>query len=261
MPMLTARQVISVITRSSIPPWHFSALRHKDGTRLSLRDTINAISPKKLICFIRLADPTLLNVVNNVSDLRAKFATATPSKATIDRLSQLLTSAGASIKYISQDWRVLGISGTVASFAGVPVTLLDNNTIAGAKDVATGAIAIGGVIAVAAITTPPAAPVLYYFYVSGLGLGFAGGGLYLGAGLGEIVNSQPSGTGNAEPTAPPSVTELPELTIYGSPPPGIPVQDLPDQGTINVHDLPDAPSDPGDVESDPGDPGGVPTGP
>ena len=61
----------------------------------------------------------LLEGVSTVAGLKGKWAAAVPSRATLIALNKTLNSAGATIVYISFDWRTVGIYGSFASLVNI----------------------------------------------------------------------------------------------------------------------------------------------
>jgi hypothetical protein len=57
----------------------------------------------------------------NFDELRTVWNSSAPSKATLNALEGELGRAGASIVYISRDWRTVGIYGTLRSLATIYV--------------------------------------------------------------------------------------------------------------------------------------------
>jgi hypothetical protein len=169
---------------------------------VSLRSANNLMQHQKIYYLCEVRDVSILKTANSYADLQQKFMASQPSKAALLQFSQLVNQAGGAIKYVSQDWRRVGVAGTIGSFTSVStyridelLAALDSQSKARAlhpEDVQGGLEKIleglGGVIGVAlAIAALPAtAPVVFLAFVAGV----AFGGL-IGSGLWSLFQNNP----------------------------------------------------------------------
>jgi hypothetical protein len=125
--MLTAGQMATIATESSIRPLHLSATsKMYKLSPLKLSSVENLMKQQKVYLQLQVRDISLLKTVSSYSQLQNVWATApSPSKETLQQLSKALTLAGASIKSVSEYWRDVGIGGNLAGLAGMGVCRLD----------------------------------------------------------------------------------------------------------------------------------------
>jgi hypothetical protein len=152
------------------------------------------------------------------------------------QLSQILSSTGASIVYLSRDWRTVGISGTSASLADPQYKVFDVSSglgkIAGGVGLGTGIL----------VTVLSASGPVGWGVLIAAGVGEFAAGVIVGEGFLEIFSDKP-----ATPASPPPI-QLPEITIYGQLPPDVSedsVIDLPALDPDYIQMLPPEPPDDG----------------
>ena len=199
------------------------------------------------VCEVR--DTSLLSSATSYSDLQSKFAASQPSKATLLNLSQLVSQAGGSIKYLSKDWRRVGIMGNLASLAGAHVYRIDallqalsasqsegrirpEDVTGGLKDIANAiAILIGVIIAGPALVEMGVSVLVAEVIV---GIGGVAAGVIGGFGFAELFSDSPNNNNyfNLPPGGAPDQV--------GSPP-----FDPLDAGSYTIAVLPEAPPDGG----------------
>lgn len=215
--MLTIQQLVAIETQSSVLPLHVGSLHKKFGPGpLSLSSIIKQVEAKKAVLFVQVRDPSVFNGVTNLEQLQVAWKKSTPSKATLTQLSQILSSRGASIIYLSKDQQTVGIAGTTGSLAGFQVIALTYaNVVKGLGDIAQGVMGLGGgLLAIGAYTS---APVL--IFVGADLVGFGAGMLF---GLGFITLFSGEDTSNA---APPLI-ESQDGNVYGDTPPDLSTPDI-----------------------------------
>jgi hypothetical protein len=125
--MLTARQLVTIATGNTTPPFHLSDISKLYTIKpFSLRSAANLAHAQKTYLLLEIRDVGLLKNVSSYAQLEALFKPSgpRPSKATLVQLSKTLSAAGVSIKYVSSDFRRVGIAGTLESLAGVRVALM-----------------------------------------------------------------------------------------------------------------------------------------
>lgn len=125
--MLTARQMVTLATQSSVPPLHLSDLAKMYTVNpLSLRSVANLMQQQKtyLLCDVRSI--SLLSTVSSYTQLQSSFATAGAlSKAELAQFASILSAASGSITSLSKDRKTVGIAGTLGSLAGLNAYRLD----------------------------------------------------------------------------------------------------------------------------------------
>jgi len=119
--------MVAIATQSSAPPLRLSDLaKMYKVSPFSLRMIANLMQQQKTYLQFDVRDISLLKTVKSYSELQASWATsAHPSMATLQQLSQTLSGAGASIKYVSDYWHQMGIAGNLGPLVGLNVYRLD----------------------------------------------------------------------------------------------------------------------------------------
>ena len=168
MTALTIPELAAICLGPNKSPWPLKDLLglYKVKT-LSLRSLVEKVSEAKAIYYVQVRDLELLEGVSTVAGLKGKWAAAVPSRATLIALNKTLNSAGATIVYISFDWRTVGIYGSFASLVNIsgksvadPLlteVATDTNFISNA---ANGALVLGAGTAASGLIPEPASPVL-----------------------------------------------------------------------------------------------------
>ena len=120
MTALTIPELAAICLGPNKSPWPLKDLLglYKVKT-LSLRSLVEKVSEAKAIYYVQVRDLELLEGVSTVAGLKGKWAAAVPSRATLIALNKMLNSAGATIVYISFDWRTVGIYGSFASLVNI----------------------------------------------------------------------------------------------------------------------------------------------
>lgn len=120
MTALTIPELAAICLGPNKSPWPLKDLLglYKVKT-LSLRSLVEKVSEAKAIYYVQVRDLELLEGVSTVAGLKGKWAAAVPSRATLIALNKTLNSAGATIVYISFDWRTVGIYGSFASLVNI----------------------------------------------------------------------------------------------------------------------------------------------
>lgn len=259
--MLSARQVISIATLSKKPPLRLSHVtRMYKMKSVSLR-SINKIMEQQKMYFLCEFRDTFVNewipllVVTPkglaISDYPAfyeRFMALQPSKATLLQLSKIVNAVGGSIKYVSSDWRRVGIEGTMASLARVSVSSLDkwlksvqpesSKAKAGAlqpQDIKSGLENIAGGVVAGAATAVAVVKLPEELFLVVLSLGAITTAYFIGEGIHEMYEDNPNVSTN---------------DYYGLPPGGVPQVTGPpfdplDAGTSTIAVLPQPPTDAG----------------
>jgi len=134
--MLTARQMVTIATQSSVLPLRLSGLAkmYTVTSPLSLRTIANLMQQQKTYLEFEVRDISLLTApgVTSYATLQAAWTTGGhPSRATLEQLSTMLSGAGASITYVSEYWHKVGIAGKLGALAGLNVYPL--NVLTGAS--------------------------------------------------------------------------------------------------------------------------------
>jgi hypothetical protein len=234
MTQITIPELAAICLGPDKSPWSLKDLLglYKVKT-LSLQSLVTKVSAAKAIYYIQVRDLELLQGVSTVAALSDKWSAAVPSRDTLIALNKMLTSAGASIVYISFDWRTVGIYGSFASLmsiSGKSVTSPLLTEVAGVdvgflKDAANGLLVFGAGTAASGFIPEPASPVLI------------GGGAGLFA-LGALIKLGVAVFADDDSTNPPGVVPLP--TQSGEIPAGVNPADPPTE-PIDPASLPDAP--------------------
>lgn len=266
---MTTLQLFAISTGNNVGPFQLSTLRsaYKITGTFSLRSLINKVDASTVILWVAVRDFSILNSAANPSQLASQWNTAQPSKATLVGLSQLLGSVGASIVYLSPDWRMLGIRGNTAALGTLGSLRLEYRTApesgaihvetpeggwalvgAGATAVLTGTGQIGGYLMAPAATAGAAD--IGGTIVLGTAAGLIGIGIALGAyGIYDLATSDTS-------------QNVPDAVDGGIPaqigaaPEGVDPNNPPDTA-VDAGSLPDAPPScpPGCPSGDDGDGG------
>lgn len=286
MTQLTIPELAAICLGPDKSPWSLKDLLglYKVKT-LSLQSLVTKVSAAKAIYYVQVRDLELLEGVSTVAGLSDKWSAAVPSRDTLIALNKMLNSAGASIVYISFDWRTVGIYGSFASLmsiSGKSVTSALLTEVAGVnvgflKDTGNGLLVLGAGTAAAGFIPEPASPAM---------IG-AGAGLFV---LGGLIKLGVAVFADDDSTNPPGVAPLP--TQSGEIPAGVNPADPPTE-PIDPASLPDTPppadanapvasgggvggagttgqgsdpdGDPGEIQpgvpGDPNAPGGSPTNP
>jgi hypothetical protein len=118
---MTIRQLFALSTGNKTGPLRLSTLRsaYKITGSMSLRSLFSKVEAGEIVLWVSIRDISLLTSAVNPSELASQWNTATPSKATLLALFQLLSSVGASIVYLSGDWRTVGIRGNMGSLTAL----------------------------------------------------------------------------------------------------------------------------------------------
>jgi hypothetical protein len=254
--MLTAKQLLGIATRRSVPPWRLGELRTifkvPPTTPLSLRSVLNGVQGQKVVFFVEVRDASILKSVHTLAELQAMWKKSVPTKATWAQLSQILSSPGGSLKFLSNNWLSTGITGRVGSFAAVPTIRITDHSFEGVVHIAEAAGAASILLIELAGEVPTAASP--YLVVAGIDLGVVSIVTLAGVGLLEMISKDPE-----QATDPgqvikipevtivspdPNVIQIPEVTIYGAIPPGVNPQDVDNAPTIDPNELPEGPPDP-----------------
>lgn len=235
--MLTVQQLVVIETQSSVFPLHVGDLHKKFGLGpLSLRSIISRVEAQKATFFVQVRDASILKNVTSPALLQTVWNQSTPSKATLTQLSQILSSIGGSIVYLSRNRQTVGITGTTTSLVGLPCRVLDfTNFKDGVVNVATG---IGGTTAVIATLLGASGPVGLGLFITGIISGFAFGAI-AGVGIFDLVNANPAAS-----LPPPEPIELPGITVYGELPPDMSVDKIIDLPPIDMGTIPEIPDPP-----------------
>lgn len=244
--MLTIEQLVTIETQSSTFPLHVRDLHKKFGPGpLSLRSIISKVEAQKAAFFVQIRDTSILKNVNSLAQLQAAWRKSAPSKATLDQFSQILSSTGGSIVYLSRDWQTVGITGTTASLASLPATALharddsgSDTTVITGLGMVTGSTAVLAQILMAAGAGPLGWVAIVGIVATELTAGF-GGYLIGNSGLFEIFSSDPAAS-----LPQPEPIVLPEITIYGQLPPDVPEENVITLPTIDMNEIPLVPPQP-----------------
>jgi hypothetical protein len=261
--MLTVKQLMIVMTGKTSPPWSirelFPLLKIK---ALSLRSILNGVLGAKVVLFVEVRDISILNTVHSYEELVSLWKKSVPTRTTLLGLSKVLSSYGSTIKYLSSDWKRVGISGTVEALSGIPSTrLTTENFRQGFTDIGVGTGIVATIIFID--TAPLSIPALIFLF----GAAIVGGG-FLGVGTGELLVSSglvtlsnpvitlPDGDDNTIPLPTPEGEVIlanpedikityPEPIPIGPIPAGVDIDDLenPNWDEPDFTKLPDEPPD------------------
>ena len=142
--MLTARQLMMTTTRRRQSPFHLHELRDVFKTSptapISIRTIINGIREQKFFFFVEIRDQSLLRSAKSLSELQKIFRSSRPTLITLKDLSKMLGSVGGSIRFLSANRQVAGISGQIEVLAKIPTVRLTPQNYDAARDLATGFI-------------------------------------------------------------------------------------------------------------------------
>jgi hypothetical protein len=243
--MLTVKQLLAVTTRRSVPPWHARDLRevfkNSPGSSISIRSVINGIQEQKLILFIEIRDLSLMKSAKSLKELQAIWKDATPTLVTLKELADLLGSVGGSIKFLSADRLLAGISGQIEALGKLPTARLTTENYDGIRDVADSLEKGGAILCAIALFPEPASPVLFEI---GVGIGSVGVGITFGLGLIEMLSGPTPVQTSGGPIEGTGEVVIPEVTIYGTVPSGLDPGNIIDMPAFDLSDLPDDPPPP-----------------
>jgi len=285
MTALTIPELAAICLGPNKSPWPLKDLLslYKVKT-LSLRSLVTKVSEAKAIYYVEVRDLELLKGVSTVSGLKGKWAAAVPSRATLIAFNKILNSAGATIVYISFDWRTVGIYGSFASIVNISGKSVGDPLLTEVatdtkfiSNAANGLLVLGAGTAGSGLIPEPASPVLI-----GVGAGIFAAGALLKLGL-ALFSSDDSATPPGSDPGTPTQSGQPPAGVDPGDPPTAPIDpaSLPDSpppadantpvattggggGGSGTSD-PNDPGDPGDtqpgVPGDPGAPAGSQTNP
>jgi hypothetical protein len=124
--MLTGRQLMSIVTPGAKPPHRLSDLSRMYVMRpLSVRKFYELLQKQQAYFICEIRDASILTSVSDYQGLLAAWKTSQPTKATMLQFEKVATAAGLSIKYVSGDWRRIGVVGSVAAFAQLNILRID----------------------------------------------------------------------------------------------------------------------------------------
>jgi hypothetical protein len=215
MTALTVPELAAICLGPNKSPWVLKDLLglYKVKT-LSLRSLVTKVSEAKAIYYVEVRDLELLKGVSTVADLKGKWAAAVPSRATLIAFNKILNSAGATIVYISSDWRTVGIYGSFASIVNVSGKSVANPLLAEVavdtgflQNAANGLLVFGAGTAGSGLIPEPASPVLI-----GAGAGIFATGALIKLGLALFAPDDPATPPGSDPGTP---------TQSGQPPAGV----------------------------------------
>src|SRR5580658_3805560 len=126
---LTLSQLIALSTRSSAPPFRFSALRgiYNVG-ELSAKTLIEQLEATQAFFFTTVRDVALLISAGSYANAQAQWPGSQPSKQTLEELAGILGSVGASLVYLSKDWRTVGMAGPIGGLAELKAVSIHDQT-------------------------------------------------------------------------------------------------------------------------------------
>jgi hypothetical protein len=283
MSPITVPELAAICLGPDKSPWRLKDLLplYKEKT-LSLRSLVAKVSDAKAIYYVEVRDLALMKGVSSLADLKTQWPDAAPSRDTLVALDRLLKSAGATMVYISQDWRTIGIYGTFAAMMAISAKSVSSPLLSEVADVdvawlqnaANGCLVQGAGTAAAGLIPEPASPVMI-----GAGIGIFATGALIKIGIALFANDD-----SADPPAtvplPTQSGEVPASVDPNNPPttPTDPAS-LPDTppatdnsgpvsstggGTGPIGDGSEGPVPPGSTPGSPGDPNappGTPTNP
>jgi Tetrapyrrole (Corrin/Porphyrin) Methylases len=159
--MLTAIQIAAITSQSLSFPLRLSSVLKLYRVRpLSLRTVAKLLETQTSYIVLEVRDPSILS-----SDIRTQWASAVPSRQNLANLFTILNAKGCAVRYISQDWRRVGISGSAASLGRLNLfnlrsqpapeadTVLSRDTSDGEAKIIEALIAAGGVLVTLATST------------------------------------------------------------------------------------------------------------
>jgi hypothetical protein len=260
--MLTAAQLISILTRSSKPPFRMgdmrSVLNVSADSPLSLQSVMDGSQKAEQFFFVEVREASQFVGVNTLAEFQQRWRTTAPSRVALTTLIQLLNSGEITVNFLSPTWQTVGLKGTMESFSSAPAIKLETVTD-GLRDLANGAMGAGALL----IATSNGNE-----YVAGFGAMLVMQGVQIDLYLGyyELMTADSSSTfGTISPPrtvsgvtisgSEASEPEFPEF-INGPLPPKVAPSDVRDLGDIDVIDIgdidpplpPDGPSEEGPEE-------------
>jgi hypothetical protein len=285
MTTLTIPELAAICLGPDKSPWPLKdLLRLYKVKTLSLRSLVTKVSEAKAIYYVEVRDPELLKGVSTVAELKGKWAAAVPSRATLVAFNKILNSVGATIVYISFDWRTVGIYGSFASIVSVSGKSVADPLLTEVavdtgflRNAGNGLLVIGAGTAASGLIPEPFSPALV-----GVGAGLFATGALIKLGLALFAPDDPATAPGADPGTPtqsgqppagvdpgdPPTAPVDPASLPDSPPPAdanTPVATTGGGGGGGGTSEPNDPDDPGEtqpgVPGDPGAPAGSPTNP
>jgi hypothetical protein len=183
--MLSARQVLALVSRQSQPPLKLSTLLPLlDVNTLSLRSLTATVSGQRALFLVQVRDVSVLKTVGSLDELKQKWPTLPGSRSALEQLSKIVTAVGGSITFVDKHaYKSVIINGPAESLASIPTTAMDQvDNIAG--HFADAFIAAGGVLIGMGSVPEPASPLLVTAGAAAAGVGV---GLKLGIGIWELA--------------------------------------------------------------------------
>jgi hypothetical protein len=129
--MLTAQQSFQLISRHLTPPWRFSEIRSifnvSPRQAISLKQVIAEVENQQCLIFGSVRDISLLRDFSGGDTISATvlehlWGENLPFRATLVSFTNFVSAHGAAVKYLSSDWKTVGIAmptTQLLSFPGV----------------------------------------------------------------------------------------------------------------------------------------------
>jgi len=119
--MLTAKETLKWATHRPTPPWRISELITilKSSRPFSLRQAITGIEKAKCVIFVGVRDFALIQSAATFAQLRATWNSSAPSRNTLISYASFLKAHGASLNFLSKDWKTVAIVSSPANLKGI----------------------------------------------------------------------------------------------------------------------------------------------
>ena len=136
--MLSAAEMVRLASKSVTPPFRLSSLKAMYKVQpLSLRAVATLMANQKTYFVCEVRDVSLLTTAASYDQFVSAWPAAAASQATLQQLGAMLESVGASMIYVSQDYRRVGISAPLGALGGITAYSLPalNALLTGSPDV------------------------------------------------------------------------------------------------------------------------------
>jgi len=248
--MLTAKQALKLVTHSVTPPWRISELQSafKGSSPFSLKLALEGLDQQTCVLFVGVRDASLVKSSATFAELQAKWNSSTPSRNTLVSLQNFLENQGASLNWLSSDWKTAAIVSPVSGLSDIRVSVLDPTSWGQATNQAGQMVGlIGKIMGSNELTWWGAATQLLSTLVDEVLNNNLGSPT-----SGDTGSSAGGDTGGGSGSGG-DVLQIPEVTIYGQVPQGVDPSTILNVGTFTISA---GPSDDDDDDDDDGDGGG-----
>ena len=119
-PQLSVQQFASIVTGQNTPPWHLAIQPGEESAApVHLGDLITQMSAQEVVVFTQLRNPDIFSLSSGPQSLEQQeflFSRTNLTADDITALSESLAQQGLTLVYISPDFRIVGIKGTMGAF-------------------------------------------------------------------------------------------------------------------------------------------------